>query len=100
MRKFKRAQAQNQASIKKHLEVNNIESSSSDDDVEVIETAVGQVLSKYQSEGGDVDKTLSYLTETFQSGGAVCLICISSVKKTDAVLKYKYSSSKLHYCVE
>ena len=86
MRKFRRAQAQNQASIEKHLVANNVESSSSDDEnEEVLETAVEKVLSTYQREGGDVNKTSSYLTETLQSGGAVCLICISSVKKTDAV---------------
>ena len=88
MRKFRRAQAQNQASIEKHLVANNVESSSSDDEnEEVLETAVEKVLSTYQREGGDVNKTSSYLTETLQFGGAIMyfLICISSVKKTDAI---------------
>lgn len=86
MRKFKRAQAQNQAAIKKHLEIKHVESSSSEEEnEEVLETAVEKVVSNYHCEGGDINKTFSYLTETFQSGGAVCLICISTVKKTDPV---------------
>ena len=85
MKKFRKAQAQNQAAIKKHLKANNAESSSEDEVDSTIETAVEKVLSKYQYEGGDPNKIVSYMTETFQSGGAVCLICISSVKKTDAV---------------
>jgi uncharacterized membrane-anchored protein len=103
MKKFKKAQVQNQESIKKHLEANIIESSSSEDEVEeILETAVEKVLSNYQYEGGNANRTFSYLTETFQSGGSVCLICISSVKKVDPVcikvflilnllfLKYQY----------
>ncbi|KAJ8683711.1 hypothetical protein QAD02_019503 [Eretmocerus hayati] len=101
MRKFRRAQAENQAAIQKHLQ-ENIESSSSDEDNEdVLETAVEKVLSNYQHEGGDVEKTLSYLTDTFQSGGAVCLICISSVKKTDAIWSCSKCFTFLHLpCIQ
>lgn len=98
MRKFLRAQAQNQASIKKHLmeqQANkktafHVDSSSSEDDdnedrEQVLQLAVSKVVSSYKGEGGDTEKSLSYLTDVFQSGGATCLICISSVKKIDPV---------------
>lgn len=89
MRKFKRAQAQNQAAIEKHMEAHPFVESSSDEEdeagQELLEKAVGKVLTSYQDQGGDSEKILSYLADTFQSNGAVCLICISSVKKTDAV---------------
>lgn len=98
MKKFKRAQAENQASIQRYLNKNTIESSSDDDDdddedkitnnSERLQQAVNKTLSSYQFEGGDSEKTLSYLTEIFQSGGAVCLICISTVKKSDPVSNY------------
>lgn len=87
MKKFKRAQAENRASIEKHLEANEFLDSSSEEEESgnALDEAVGKVLSSYQVEGGDTEKTLSYLSDVLQSGGAICLICISSVKKTDAV---------------
>lgn len=92
MKKFKRAQAQNQAAIDRHLNNKILESSSDEDNEpinEVLQQAVNKTLSTYQFEGGDAEKALSYLTDVFQSGGAVCLICISSVKKPDAVSNLK-----------
>ncbi|XP_012279263.1 NF-X1-type zinc finger protein NFXL1 [Orussus abietinus] len=89
MNKFKRVQAQNRASIERHLEEHPVTSSSSEDEdegtTELLEKAVGNVLSSYRFKGGDAEKILSYLSNTFQSGGAVCLICISSVKKVEAI---------------
>lgn len=90
MKKFKRAQAQNQASIAKHLSVVNksVESSSDEENDatnEQHQQAFTKALSPYQSEGGDSQAALTHLTDVFQFGGAVCLICISTVKKTDAV---------------
>ena len=92
MRKFRRAQVENKAAIEKHLVANNLlDSSSEDEEIEnALETAVDKVLSLYQVEGGDTEKTLSYLSDVLQSGGAICLICISSVKKTDAVRVHYY----------
>lgn len=87
MKKFKRAQAENRKAIEKHLESKEFLDSSSEeeDSGNALDEAVGKVLSSYQVEGGDTEKTLSYLSEVLQSGGAICLICISSVKKTDAI---------------
>ena len=85
MIQFKRAQAQNQASIQKHLEANRADSSSEEENEDVLQEAVSKVLLSYQVEGGDTEKSLSYLTDIFLSGQAICLICISSVKKIDPV---------------
>ncbi|CAD6208541.1 GSCOCG00010535001-RA-CDS [Cotesia congregata] len=112
MKKFKRAQAENQASIQRYLNKNTIESSSDDDDddddeekinnnSERLQQAVNKTLSSYQCEGGDGEKTLSYLTEIFQSGGAVCLICISTVKKSDPIWSCGTCYSFMHLmCIQ
>ena len=89
MQKFRRIQAQNKVAINKHLEANAyLESSSEDEDdvnEEDIQNAVGKVLSAYQGREVDAEKILSYLINIFQSGSAVCLICISTVKRADPV---------------
>ncbi|XP_015119941.1 NF-X1-type zinc finger protein NFXL1 [Diachasma alloeum] len=104
MRKFKRAQAQNQASIERHLNGNVLESSSDEENEsshQSLQQAVSKTLSSYEFEGGDTEKTLSYLTDLFQSGGAVCLICISSVKKSDPIWSCSTCYSFLHLtCIQ
>lgn len=93
MQKFKRAQAENRISINRHLEANSYLESSSDDEDDTneddIQNVVGKVLSAYQGEEADGEKILSYLVNSFQSGSAVCLICISTVKKADAVCPFR-----------
>lgn len=106
MRKFKRAQAQNQASIERHLDKNKVLDLSSSDEEnestnEILQRAVNETLSSYQYEGGDSEKALSYLTDVFQSGGAICLICISSVKKTDSIWNCSLCFSFMHLpCIQ
>ncbi|KAJ8683718.1 hypothetical protein QAD02_019510 [Eretmocerus hayati] len=102
MRKFKRAQAENQATIQKYLQDNNGSSSSDGDNIEdALLSAVKNVLSNYQCAGGDVEKTLSYLIDTFQPGASVCLICISSVKKTDEIWSCLKCYTLLHlHCIQ
>lgn len=89
MQKFKKAQAQNKLSIEKHLEANALLNSSSEEEDETneedIQDVVGKVLSAYQGQNTDAEKVISYLVNTFQTSSAVCLICISTVKKIDAV---------------
>lgn len=49
---------------------------------------VGSVLKSYASLGGtseDLGRTQNFLEDAFQSGAAICLICIATVKRNDAV---------------
>lgn len=95
MHKFKKAQAQNKLSIEKHLEANALLNSSSEEEDETNEddfqNVVDKVLSAYQGQGIDSEKVISYLVNSFQSSSAVCLICISTVKKIDPVSLYNIS---------
>lgn len=89
MQKFKRAQAENKIAINKHLEANAYLESSSEDEndrnEEDMQNVVEKVLASYQGKEADAEKMLSYLINIFQSGNAVCLICISTIKKADPV---------------
>ncbi|XP_011876774.1 PREDICTED: NF-X1-type zinc finger protein NFXL1 [Vollenhovia emeryi] len=89
MQKFKRAQAQNKLSIERHLEANASLNSSSEEEDETneedVQNAVGKVLSAYQGQGMDAERVMSYLVNSFQTSSAVCLICISTVKKMDPI---------------
>jgi len=92
MQKFRRAQAQNKLSIERHLEANMSLNSSSEEEDEAneedIQNVVGKVLLAYQGQSTDAEKVISYLINSFQSSSAVCLICISTVKKIDPVCSY------------
>lgn len=100
MQKFRRAQVQDKIAIKRHLEANAYLESSSEDEndtnEENIENVVGKVLSAYQGREADAEKILSYLINIFQSGSAVCLICISTVKKADAIWNCNKCFAFLH----
>lgn len=88
MYKFKKAQAQNKLSIEKHLEANALLNSSSEEDEtneEDVQNVVDKVLSAYQGQGINAEKVISYLINSFQNSSAVCLICISTIKKIDPV---------------
>ncbi|XP_066587733.1 NF-X1-type zinc finger protein NFXL1 isoform X2 [Prorops nasuta] len=97
MQKFRKAQKLNQAAIEKYLEKSpSLNSSSEDEDEEAIQKSVDQVMILYQGEGVDVEKVISYLANLFQSGGAVCLICISNVKKVDPIWNCSKCYSFMH----
>jgi len=89
MQKFKRAQAQNKLSIERHLEANASLNSSSEEEDETneedVQNVVGKILSAYQGQNTDTEKVISYLVNSFQTSSAVCLICISTIKKMDPV---------------
>ncbi|KAG7205201.1 hypothetical protein KM043_018289 [Ampulex compressa] len=87
MQKFKKAQAENRIAIERHLEANSLLDSSSDEEEEGndIHLMVDKVLSVYEGEEADTERVLSFLINNFQSGGAVCLICISTVRNTDPI---------------
>lgn len=84
--KFREAQRQQQEAIKKHL-VADYESSSEEDELES-ESILCSVLQSYSQLGGcsdDLGRTQRFLEDAFQSGAAICLICIGSVKRTEAI---------------
>ncbi|KAK2582699.1 hypothetical protein KPH14_004973 [Odynerus spinipes] len=99
MQKFKRAQIENKMSIKRHLEANtSLDSSSEDEDnicEEDIQKTLGEVISAYEG-GLNTEQIISYLINIFQSGGAICLICISTVKKVDAIWSCNKCYSFMH----
>ncbi|KAK9499783.1 hypothetical protein O3M35_002755 [Rhynocoris fuscipes] len=84
--KFKEAQMKMQQSVQKHLE-NDYESSSDEEELET-ESILGSLLKNYSLLGGsneDLGRTQNFLENAFQSGAAVCLICIGTVKRVDSI---------------
>uniref|UniRef100_A0A8K9UTS7 Nuclear transcription factor, X-box binding-like 1 n=1 Tax=Oncorhynchus mykiss TaxID=8022 RepID=A0A8K9UTS7_ONCMY len=91
--KFEEIRKSNQAAAQRLVQSQY--SSSSDDDVDDIVDDGGKVegkddplISLLFSSGGDVtdlERTRQYLSDAFQSGAITCLICIASVKRTQAV---------------
>lgn len=76
----------------------SLNSSSEEEDEtneEDVQNVVDKVLSSYQGQSTDAEKVISYLINSFQSSSAVCLICISTVKKIDPVCSY----ITWHYCL-
>ncbi|KAI4480690.1 hypothetical protein M0802_014162 [Mischocyttarus mexicanus] len=100
MQKFKQAQVENKMSIKRHLEANaSLDSSSEDEDnicEEDIQKTLGEVMSAYKGEQLNTEKIMSYLINVFQSGGAICLICISTVKRADPIWNCNKCYSFMH----
>jgi len=43
------------------------------------------VFKSYSGVSSDLEKTQQFLENSFQSGSAICLICIGTVKRVDAV---------------
>ncbi|KAL1117247.1 hypothetical protein AAG570_004573 [Ranatra chinensis] len=85
--KFKEAQQRLQESVKKHLDNAEFDSSSEEEDLET-DDILGSVLRSYAQVGGkseDLGRTQNFLENTFHSGAAICLICIGTVKRTEAI---------------
>ncbi|GAA6081053.1 NF-X1-type zinc finger protein NFXL1 isoform X2 [Tachysurus ichikawai] len=93
--KFDEIRKSNQAAAQRLAE-SQYSSSSDDDDDDDEDEVLGKrgrilesTLTTYTSQtGGDVsdlERTRQYLNEAFQSGAITCLICIGSVKRTQAV---------------
>ncbi|XP_073975324.1 NF-X1-type zinc finger protein NFXL1 [Rhodnius prolixus] len=83
---FRETQKKLQNSILKHLE-NEYESSSDEEELEA-ENIMGSLLKNYTLLGGtndDLGRTQNFLENAFQSGAAVCLICIGSVKRVESI---------------
>lgn len=90
-KKFKEIQNKNMEIAKKITE--NYESSSDEDELDG-----GKILEKlYKNYSGGNDqlkKTAACLENVLQSGSAICLICIGSVRRADAVWSCKFC-----YCI-
>ncbi|XP_077301482.1 NF-X1-type zinc finger protein NFXL1 [Arctopsyche grandis] len=81
--KFKEASANMQASIQKH--VSNYESSSEEEDLEEAQI-LDSVTGNYIGQGNmSLGKTREFLEQSFQSGAAICLVCIASVKRVQPI---------------
>uniref|UniRef100_A0A1B6M9W0 Uncharacterized protein n=1 Tax=Graphocephala atropunctata TaxID=36148 RepID=A0A1B6M9W0_9HEMI len=84
--KFQKAKLQMKEAAEKH-KLTSYESSSEEEELES-ENILGSVLKSYASLGGtneDLGRTQNYLEDAFQSGAAICLICIATVKRNDSV---------------
>jgi len=103
-RKFAEACAAIQANVNKH--VSNIVDDSSEDsfseddesnDVEIIST----VFNLYGKSSAELKKTEQILKDSLRSGTSVCLICIASLKKTDAIWSCSKCYCSLHLpCIQ
>lgn len=81
MDKFKEVQKKHIEAAQKHIEAYE---SSSEEELE--ETSLLQsVFKNYGGEKGQLQKTQEFLENVFQSGAAICLICIGTVKRTDYI---------------
>ncbi|XP_017781549.1 PREDICTED: NF-X1-type zinc finger protein NFXL1 [Nicrophorus vespilloides] len=82
--KFKEAQQKLQAAVQKFTK--DYESSEEEEELEV-DNVIGTILKDYDTSGAGKEllRTRGFLEEAFQSGACTCLICISSIKRTDAI---------------
>jgi len=63
----------------------NVESSEEEDNLENVQI-INNVLKQFSAQGGDdLGRTQEYIQNAFVSGAGVCLICISSIKRAEAV---------------
>ncbi|KAJ3662166.1 hypothetical protein Zmor_006522 [Zophobas morio] len=79
--KFKEAQGKLQAAIRKHVQ--DYESSSEEEELES-ENIIDGIVKNYTSTGGkneSLGRTKAFLKDSFLSGTATCLICISRIKR-------------------
>ncbi|XP_060580770.1 NF-X1-type zinc finger protein NFXL1-like [Ruditapes philippinarum] len=85
--RFQYASQQNQESIKRHLQDEDIdkEDNSSDED-DIASDVLEKVFHTYSStDSTDVDAAQDTLLHSFRSGTSACLVCIETIKKTDPI---------------
>ncbi|CAH0546976.1 unnamed protein product [Brassicogethes aeneus] len=83
--KFKEAHKKLQAAVQKHVQ--DYESSSDEEELEV-NNVIGSILKNYTQYGGcdeQLERTQAFLEQSYLSGAATCLICISKVKRDDEI---------------
>uniref|UniRef100_A0A8D8VIG9 NF-X1-type zinc finger protein NFXL1 n=1 Tax=Cacopsylla melanoneura TaxID=428564 RepID=A0A8D8VIG9_9HEMI len=92
--KFLEAQAKFSSVIKQSLENNEYLSSSEEEDfdADVQNNIMDKLLASYNNTGENdkhLGKTHKYLNDAFTSGSAVCLICIATIRRSDAIWSCK-----------
>lgn len=85
--KFREAHSRHLESAKKII--HDYESSSDEEEVTSCDLIVSTVIKSYTGDSRDISKTQQFLEDVFQSGAAICLICIGSVKRTDEIWSCK-----------
>lgn len=81
--KFLQAQTKHIEAARKHV-TNTYESSSEDEEM-ASDSVLAAIFKGYAGEKGQLNKTQQFLENVFQSGSAICLICIATVKRADYV---------------
>lgn len=81
-KKFQEAQSKHIEAAKKHIA--NYESSSDEEEL-ASESLLDSVFKGYGGDKTELHKTQQFLENVFQSGTAICLICIATVKQKDFV---------------
>lgn len=102
-RKFAEACAEIQANVDKHLAklTQELDDSSSDEEVNHNGDILSQVFNLYGKSAKEIEKTEQILQESLRKGAAVCLICISTVKKADPIWSCGKCYCSLHlHCVQ
>lgn len=80
---FLLAQTKHIEAARKHV-ANNYESSSEEEDM-ASDSMLASIFKGYTGEKDKLNKTQQFLENVFQSGSAICLICIATVKRADYV---------------
>lgn len=91
-KKFQEAQSKHIEAAKKHIA--NYESSSDEEEL-ASASLLDSVFKGYGGDKTELHKTQQFLENVFQSGTAICLICIATVKQKDFVRR---STCSNHDC--
>ncbi|KAJ8298481.1 hypothetical protein KUTeg_025012 [Tegillarca granosa] len=93
--RFEEVSSKHQHSIRQHLGgriqyPDQEESSEEEDEDDIGDNILTSVFDAYSTtfesgDSGEVNKAQEYLLHSFRSGSSACLICIETIKKTDAI---------------
>uniref|UniRef100_T1IPI9 NF-X1-type domain-containing protein n=1 Tax=Strigamia maritima TaxID=126957 RepID=T1IPI9_STRMM len=89
--KFEDACAKMQHSAKQFAQNDNQYESSDEEENENQDAILQQLMAPYTSgsgDGNDLSRTHQFILESFKAGSSVCLVCIATIKKTEAVMKF------------
>ncbi|XP_037044387.1 NF-X1-type zinc finger protein NFXL1 [Bradysia coprophila] len=96
--KFKEAREKHEEYAKKHNILDY--DSSSDEDLET-GSMLESVFKNYAGDNAELQRTQDFLENVFQSGSATCLICIATVKRTEAIWSCEHCFCFFHLaCIQ